>query len=61
MAVTVKRITLWRADVDNHPGALARTLEPLAQAGAERVIVSVPTLAGDEARRHLDRIAAARP
>src|SRR5206468_2332130 len=39
MAVTVKRITLWRADVDNHPGALARTLEPLAQAGADLRLV----------------------
>src|SRR5256885_5590079 len=35
MAVTVKRITLWRADVDNQPGVLARALEPLAQAGAD--------------------------
>ena len=39
MAMTVKRITLWRADVDNHPGALARTLEPLAQAGADLRLV----------------------
>src|SRR5437867_11793083 len=39
MAVTVKRITLWRADVDNQPGVLARTLEPLAQAGADLRLV----------------------
>src|SRR6266481_6463948 len=39
MAVTVKRITLWRADVDNHPGVLARALEPLAQAGADLRLV----------------------
>ena len=32
-----------------------------AEAGADRVIVSVPTLAADDAHRHLDRIAAARP
>src|SRR5438876_11028971 len=39
MAVTVKRITLWRADVDNQPGVLARALEPLAQAGADLRLV----------------------
>src|SRR5438105_14281634 len=39
MAVTVKRITLWRADVDNHPGVLARALEPLAEAGADLRLV----------------------
>src|SRR5439155_1730271 len=32
-----------------------------AEAGADRIIVSVPTLAADDAHRHLDRIAAARP
>jgi len=32
-----------------------------AEAGVDRVIVSVPTLAADDAHRHLDRIAAARP
>jgi probable F420-dependent oxidoreductase len=30
-------------------------------AGAERVVVSLPTLRGDEALRHLDRVAAALP
>ncbi len=39
MAVTVKRITLWRADVDNQPGALAGTLAPLSQAGADLRLV----------------------
>jgi hypothetical protein len=39
MAVTVKRITLWRSDAENQPGALARTLEPLAQAGADLRLV----------------------
>ena len=35
MAVRVKNITLWRREVENRPGALARTLEPLARAGAD--------------------------
>jgi hypothetical protein len=36
-------------------------LASYAEAGADRVVVSVPTLAADDAHRHLDRIAAARP
>jgi hypothetical protein len=39
MALTVKRITLWRREVENEPGVLARTLEPLAQAGADLRLV----------------------
>ena len=39
MAVTVKRITLWRADVENRPGVLATALEPLAAAGADLRLV----------------------
>src|SRR5262249_52414699 len=39
MAVSVKRITLWRADVENRPGVRAPTLEPLARAGADLRLV----------------------
>jgi hypothetical protein len=39
MAVTVKRITLWRREVENQPGVLASTLEPLAQAGVDLRLV----------------------
>jgi predicted amino acid-binding ACT domain protein len=39
MAVTVKRISLWRTDVDNRPGILAGVLEPLAQGGADLRLV----------------------
>ena len=35
MPLTVKRIVLWRTEVDNKPGTLACTLEPLAKAGAD--------------------------
>src|SRR5712691_5188777 len=35
MPVTVKHITLWRVEVENKPGVLARTLESLAAAGAD--------------------------
>ena len=39
MALTVKRITLWRREVENQPGALASTLEPLAAAGGDLRLV----------------------
>ena len=39
MAVTVKRIGLWRSEVANEPGALARTLEPLAAARTSLSVV----------------------
>jgi hypothetical protein len=39
MALTIKRITVWRTDVDNRVGALAATLEPLAHAGADLQVV----------------------
>jgi hypothetical protein len=35
MAVTVKKITLWRREVENRPGALAGVLAPLADTGAD--------------------------
>ena len=39
MAITVKRVTLWRASVDNRPGALARVLAGQAAAGANLEVV----------------------
>jgi predicted amino acid-binding ACT domain protein len=39
MAVTVKRIGLWRSEVANEPGILARTLEPLAASRASLRVV----------------------
>ncbi len=39
MAIKVKSITLWRREVQNRPGALAETLEPLARAGADLHVV----------------------
>lgn len=34
MPLTVKAISLWRREVENHVGALANTLEPVTKAGA---------------------------
>jgi hypothetical protein len=50
MAVTVKRITLWRSEVENKPGALARTLRPLAQAGANLQLIMGYGIPGDATR-----------
>ncbi|MGI9072798.1 MAG: hypothetical protein ACR2JB_16140 [Bryobacteraceae bacterium] len=39
MAATVKAIKLWRREIQNKPGALAKTLEPLATEGADLQVV----------------------
>jgi hypothetical protein len=39
MAVTVKKITLWRTEVANKPGALNGVLAPLAEAGVNLQVV----------------------
>jgi len=39
MAVTVKKVTLWRTEVANQPGVLAGVLEPLAGAGTNLRLV----------------------
>jgi hypothetical protein len=39
MAITVKKVTLWRGEVENKPGALGKVLAPIAEAGADLQIV----------------------
>jgi hypothetical protein len=39
MPVTVKKIQLWRAEIENKPGALAGVLEPLAGARVDLQVV----------------------
>ena len=39
MPITVKSISLWRKEMENQPGTLARTLEPLTKAGASLQVV----------------------
>jgi len=34
MAISVKKIVLWRSEVEHRPGVLAGVLDPLARAGA---------------------------
>ena len=39
MSVKVKRITLWRKELENRAGTLAEVLEPLAKAGTDLQVV----------------------
>jgi hypothetical protein len=48
MAITVKKTVLWRMEVDNRPGELAKTLAPLAQAGADLQVVMAYRYPGSE-------------
>jgi hypothetical protein len=50
MAVTVKEITLWRREIANQPGALARVLEPLAKSAADVQVLMAYRYPGDETR-----------
>jgi hypothetical protein len=50
MAVKVKRITLWRKELENRAGTLAGTLEPLAKAGADLQIVMGYRYPGESAK-----------
>jgi hypothetical protein len=62
MAITVKKSVLWRAEVDNRPGALASTLEPLAQAGADLQVVMAYRYPGaDKAAVELHPISGRKP
>ena len=54
MAVTVRKVTLWRRHLDNKPGALARVLEPLAGAGADLRIAMGYRIPGLESRAVLE-------
>ncbi|MGA2030749.1 MAG: hypothetical protein ABSG68_00700 [Thermoguttaceae bacterium] len=39
MAVTVKKVVLWRVEVENKPGVLSGVLGPLAEAGVDLQVV----------------------
>jgi hypothetical protein len=54
MAITVKKIVLWRKEVENRPGALAATLAPLAGAGASLQLVMGYRFPGRESRAAIE-------
>jgi hypothetical protein len=54
MAVTVKRVTLWRSEVENQPGELARALEPIARAGTDLRVVMGYRYPGNETKAAIE-------
>lgn len=54
MAITVKKITLWRKEVDNKSGALAETLAPLAQARADLQVVMGYRYPGEQGKAAIE-------
>jgi hypothetical protein len=39
MAISIKKLTIWRGEVDNQPGSLGTMLGPLADAGCDLEVV----------------------
>jgi len=54
MAVTVKKIVLWRKEVENKPGVLAGILQPLAGAGADLKVLMGYRYPGDPAKAAIE-------
>jgi hypothetical protein len=50
MAITAKQVVLWRKEVENKPGELARVLEPVAKSGTNLQIVMGYSYPGDAAK-----------
>jgi hypothetical protein len=50
MALTVKVITLWRREIENRPGALASTLQPVATTKTDLQVLMAYRFPGDERR-----------
>lgn len=54
MAVTVKRIVLWRKEVENRAGILANALAPLASAGTDIHVVMAYRFPGQESKAAIE-------
>jgi len=54
MPLRVKRITLWRRELENHAGTLAEALDPLAKAGTDLQVVMGYCYPGDHTRAALE-------
>ena len=54
MAVAVKKIVLWRKEVENRPGALASGLASLAGAGADLQVVMAYRYPGEESKAAIE-------
>lgn len=54
MSLAVKKIVLWRKEVDNQVGVLAGTLEPLTKAGADLQVLMGYRYPGNEAKAMIE-------
>lgn len=54
MAVTVKKVVLWRTEVENKPGVLGKVLAPLAEAGADLQVVMGYRHPGNESKAAIE-------
>jgi hypothetical protein len=54
MAVTIKKVTLWRTEVENKPGALSGVLAPLAEVGADLQVVMGYRYPGDKRKAAIE-------
>lgn len=54
MPTTVKRVQLWRTEVEHTPGQLATALAPVAAAGTDLQVVMAYRLPGDTARAAIE-------
>jgi hypothetical protein len=54
MAVSIKKIVLWRKEVENKPGALAGSLASLARAGADLQVVMGYRYPGEESKAAIE-------
>ena len=54
MPVSVKNIVLWRKEAENQPGALAETLAPFAEAGANLQVVMGYRHPGDSSKAAIE-------
>jgi hypothetical protein len=50
MRATIRKVTVWHKEIDNHSGALAELLKPLAEAGADLQAVIAYRLPGDDTK-----------
>ena len=56
MAVTVKKVVLWRKEAENRTGILANALAPLAHAGTDIHVVMAYRFQGQESKAQLSFI-----
>ncbi len=54
MAISVKKVTLWRKEVDNRPGTLASTLAPLAESGVNLQVLMGYRFPGNERKAAIE-------